>query len=166
MILVEDQISVIIDFHGYSYLKYILQMMVQRVLAAKDLTNAQAGCLMCGVIKLLPLFVLVMPGLISRIMYPSESSWGWWQWRSQNDQHIVFPLDDVACSSPARCQAVCESPFSCSNIAYPKLVLGLMPAGHSLLSKVDSSTLGHLNATDNDTECIISHNTVKYEKIE
>ncbi|KAF7238307.1 hypothetical protein EG68_11273 [Paragonimus skrjabini miyazakii] len=45
------------------------QMMVQRVLAAKSLSHAQGGTLMAGVIKQLPLFVLVIPGMISRILY-------------------------------------------------------------------------------------------------
>ncbi|KAF8565729.1 hypothetical protein P879_09913 [Paragonimus westermani] len=45
------------------------QMMVQRVLAAKSLSHAQGGTLMAGVIKQLPLFIMVMPGMISRVLY-------------------------------------------------------------------------------------------------
>ena len=40
-----------------------------------------------------------------------------------------FYVDEVGCADPAVCQAVCENPVGCSNIAYPKLVLELMPAG-------------------------------------
>ena len=46
--------------------------MVQRVLAAKDLSNAQGGCMFCGWIKVLPLFAMVMPGMISRVLYPGK----------------------------------------------------------------------------------------------
>ncbi len=30
---------------------------------------------------------------------------------------------------PDICQAVCQNPVGCSNIAYPRLVLGIMPEG-------------------------------------
>ena len=41
--------------------------------------------------------------------------------------HIIS--DDIACSSREACLAVCGNPVGCSNIAYPKLVLELMPTG-------------------------------------
>ena len=37
--------------------------------------------------------------------------------------------DEVACVEPEICHKVCNNPISCSNIAYPKLVLELMPSG-------------------------------------
>jgi len=37
--------------------------------------------------------------------------------------------DEVACSDPDVCFEVCQNKLGCSNIAYPKLVLELMPAG-------------------------------------
>ncbi|KAK4469014.1 hypothetical protein MN116_000159, partial [Schistosoma mekongi] len=46
------------------------QMMVQRVLAAKSLSHAQGATLMAGLIKQLPLFLMVIPGMISRILFP------------------------------------------------------------------------------------------------
>lgn len=49
------------------------QVIVQRVLAARSLSHAQGATLMAGFIKILPLFVMVMPGMISRVLYPSES---------------------------------------------------------------------------------------------
>ena len=39
-----------------------------------------------------------------------------------------FP-DQVACVDPDICFSVCQSRAGCTNIAYPKLVLGLMPSG-------------------------------------
>lgn len=41
------------------------QFIVQRVLAAKDETNARRGTLFAGYLKLLPLFIFVIPGVIA-----------------------------------------------------------------------------------------------------
>ncbi|HEY7500572.1 MAG TPA: sodium:solute symporter [Vicinamibacterales bacterium] len=46
------------------------QMIVQRVLGAKSETDARAGALLCGFLKITPVFVLVLPGLIARALYP------------------------------------------------------------------------------------------------
>ena len=43
--------------------------MVQRTLAAKSLSHAQGGTLFAGYIKILPLFMMVIPGMISRALY-------------------------------------------------------------------------------------------------
>lgn len=32
----------------------------------------EAGCLLCGYLKLLPMFLMVMPGMISRILYTGK----------------------------------------------------------------------------------------------
>ncbi|GBM55505.1 Sodium/glucose cotransporter 1, partial [Araneus ventricosus] len=83
------------------------QVIVQRVLSAKDLSHAKGGCVLAGYLKILPLFLLVLPGMASRILFPNE----------------------VACSNPDACEEICGSRLGCTNIAYPKLVLTLMPAG-------------------------------------
>jgi sodium/myo-inositol cotransporter 3 len=83
------------------------QIMVQKVLSAKSLSDAQGATIFCGWIKVLPLFLIVIPGMISRVLYP----------------------DEVGCVDPEICQAVCQNSVSCSNIAFPKLVLGIMPEG-------------------------------------
>ena len=46
------------------------QMIVQRVLGAKTEEDARGGALFCGLLKVLPVFVLVLPGLIARALYP------------------------------------------------------------------------------------------------
>ncbi|XP_018431401.1 PREDICTED: sodium/glucose cotransporter 2-like, partial [Nanorana parkeri] len=81
------------------------QVIVQRCLAARSLTHVKLGCVLCGYLKILPMFLMVMPGMISRVLYP----------------------DEVACVVPEECQRICSSPIGCSNIAYPKLVVALMP---------------------------------------
>jgi len=47
------------------------QMIVQRVLGAKSEAHARAGAILCGALKILPVFVLVLPGLIARALYPT-----------------------------------------------------------------------------------------------
>ncbi|XP_004773857.1 sodium/glucose cotransporter 2 isoform X3 [Mustela nigripes] len=83
------------------------QVIVQRCLAGKSLTHIKAGCILCGYLKLMPMFLMVMPGMISRILYP----------------------DEVACVVPEVCKRVCGTEVGCSNIAYPRLVVKLMPNG-------------------------------------
>uniref|UniRef100_A0A2K5PAN3 Sodium/glucose cotransporter 2 n=1 Tax=Cebus imitator TaxID=2715852 RepID=A0A2K5PAN3_CEBIM len=83
------------------------QVIVQRCLAGKSLTHIKAGCILCGYLKLTPMFLMVMPGMISRVLYP----------------------DEVACVVPEVCRRVCGTEVGCSNIAYPRLVVKLMPRG-------------------------------------
>jgi sodium/myo-inositol cotransporter 3 len=85
------------------------QMMVQRTLAAKSLSHAQGGTLLAGYIKILPLFMIIIPGMISRVLFK----------------------DRVACSDPETCMKVCDSKNGCSNIAYPLLIMELMPVGNT-----------------------------------
>ena len=37
--------------------------------------------------------------------------------------------NQVGCVDPDVCQEICHNPAGCSNIAYPRLVLGIMPEG-------------------------------------
>ncbi|XP_078325309.1 sodium/myo-inositol cotransporter 2-like isoform X3 [Crassostrea virginica] len=83
------------------------QVIVQRALAGKTFDHAKAGTVLCAFIKILPLFLLVFPGMVSRILFP----------------------DTVGCADPEVCMSVCGSESGCSNIAYPTLVINLMPAG-------------------------------------
>ncbi|CAM4414384.1 sodium/myo-inositol cotransporter [Lepidochelys kempii] len=83
------------------------QVIVQRVLAAKNIAHAKGSTLMAGFLKLLPMFIIVIPGMISRILF----------------------ADDIACISPEHCMQVCGSRAGCSNIAYPRLVMKLVPVG-------------------------------------
>ncbi|MBI3951953.1 MAG: sodium/solute symporter [Acidobacteria bacterium] len=48
------------------------QVIVQRVLAAKDEGQAKAGAVLAGFLKILPVFMLVVPGMIARALYPGE----------------------------------------------------------------------------------------------
>ncbi|XP_030283608.1 sodium/myo-inositol cotransporter [Sparus aurata] len=83
------------------------QVIVQRVLAAKNIAHAKGSTLMAGFLKILPMFLIVIPGMISRILF----------------------ADEIACIGPEHCMAVCGSQAGCSNIAYPRLVMAVMPVG-------------------------------------
>ncbi|TPP57400.1 Sodium:myo inositol cotransporter, partial [Fasciola gigantica] len=96
------------------------QMMVQRALAAKSLSHAQGATLLAGLIKQLPLFIIVIPGMISRTLFP----------------------DIIACASGTDCLRICGQQNGCSNLAYPKLVVGIMPSGlRGLMLAVMSAAL-------------------------
>ena len=41
--------------------------------------------------------------------------------------------DDVGCVTPSECLRACGAEIGCSNIAYPKLVMELMPIGEALV---------------------------------
>uniref|UniRef100_K1RFI5 Sodium/myo-inositol cotransporter 2 n=1 Tax=Magallana gigas TaxID=29159 RepID=K1RFI5_MAGGI len=83
------------------------QVIVQRTLAAKSIAHARAATILAGYLKFLPLFLIIMPGMISRVLY-SET---------------------VACADPETCLRVCDNAAGCSNVAYPQLILGLAPIG-------------------------------------
>ena len=44
------------------------QTIVQRVLGAKDENHARLGSLFCGFIKILPVFIFVLPGLMAYVL--------------------------------------------------------------------------------------------------
>lgn len=47
------------------------QVIVQRVLSAKDEGHAKAGTIFAGFLKVLPVFILVLPGLIAFALFPN-----------------------------------------------------------------------------------------------
>ncbi|XP_003791100.2 sodium/glucose cotransporter 5 isoform X1 [Otolemur garnettii] len=83
------------------------QVIVQRSLSARDLNHARAGSILASYLKMLPMGVIIMPGMISRALFP----------------------DEVGCVVPSECVRACGAEVGCSNIAYPKLVMELMPTG-------------------------------------
>ncbi|WP_022836210.1 sodium:solute symporter [Salisaeta longa] len=49
------------------------QYIIQRVLGAKDLDNARWGAMLGGALKILPLFIMVLPGAFALELYPNLS---------------------------------------------------------------------------------------------
>jgi solute:Na+ symporter, SSS family len=46
------------------------QYIVQRLLSAKSINDARKGTLLAALLKILPIFILVLPGLIAVVLYP------------------------------------------------------------------------------------------------
>ncbi|KAK3099728.1 hypothetical protein FSP39_008619 [Pinctada imbricata] len=106
------------------------QIIVQRTLSAKNMVHAKAGSLLGAALKLTGFLLFVIPGMIARIKYREE----------------------VACSSPEVCYEFCKNKAGCSNVAYPLLVLRMLPAGlrglmlAALLAALMSSLTSILNS--------------------
>ena len=73
------------------------QVIVQRCLSAKNMSHVKAGCVMCGYLKLLPMFLMVMPGMISRILYTGDTFC--WTQRSlsliSDSESLLKPLSSL-----------------------------------------------------------------------
>lgn len=112
------------------------QVIVQRALSAKNMVHAKAGCVMAGYLKLLPMYLLVIPGMAARVLFP----------------------DLVACSSPERCREVCDNENGCTNIAYPLLVVKLMPVGARgmMLSVMLAALMSSLTSIFNSSSTIFT----------
>ncbi|KAM7392989.1 hypothetical protein PAMA_007891 [Pampus argenteus] len=112
------------------------QVIVQRCLSAKNLSHVKAGCILCGYLKVLPMFLMVFPGMISRILY----------------------TDEVACVEPAQCEKFCGASVGCTNVAYPKLVVDLMPDGLRglMLSVMLASLMSSLTSIFNSASTLFT----------
>lgn len=83
------------------------QVIVQRNLAAKTMSHSKGACVIASYLKLLPFVLFTLPGMISRILYPNK----------------------IACATPDLCKLHCNDPAGCTNVAYPTLVMELLPEG-------------------------------------
>uniref|UniRef100_A0A3B4AUN3 Sodium/mannose cotransporter SLC5A10 n=1 Tax=Periophthalmus magnuspinnatus TaxID=409849 RepID=A0A3B4AUN3_9GOBI len=83
------------------------QVIVQRSLSAKNISHVKGASILAAYLKFLPFIFIILPGMISRALYP----------------------DSVGCVDPEECVRVCGAEVGCSNIAFPKLVIELMPSG-------------------------------------
>uniref|UniRef100_A0A3B4G0P4 Sodium/glucose cotransporter 2 n=1 Tax=Pundamilia nyererei TaxID=303518 RepID=A0A3B4G0P4_9CICH len=112
------------------------QVIVQRCLSAKSLSHVKGGCILCGYLKILPMFLMVFPGMISRILYTGE----------------------CACVDPDECEKHCGTRVGCSNIAYPKLVVELMPKGLRglMLSVMLASLMSSLTSIFNSASTLFT----------
>ncbi|NXK46745.1 SC5A1 protein, partial [Chauna torquata] len=112
------------------------QVIVQRCLSGKNMSHVKAGCIVCGYLKLLPMFLIVMPGMISRILY----------------------TDVVACVVPEICQKACGTAVGCTNVAYPKMVVELMPNGLRglMLSVMLASLMSSLTSIFNSASTLFT----------
>lgn len=49
------------------------QVMVQRVLATENVEEAQKGCIFAGWLKILPMYIMVLPGVVAGVLFPEET---------------------------------------------------------------------------------------------
>ncbi|XP_045202821.1 sodium/glucose cotransporter 4-like [Mercenaria mercenaria] len=112
------------------------QLMVQRCLSAKNLAHAKGGTLFASALKFLSFPMFVLPGMISRILY----------------------TDEVACADPDDCTEICGSPSGCSNIAYPLLVLRILPVGIRglMLAALLSAIMSTLTSVFNSASSLVT----------
>ncbi|KAH9283445.1 Sodium/glucose cotransporter 1 [Echinococcus granulosus] len=112
------------------------QVIVQRCLAAKNMIHAKAGIVLAMFIKMLPLWLMVIPGMAARILF----------------------ADTVACGDANLCQKICSKVAGCTDIAYPSLVLNLLPSGARglMLSVMMASLVSSLTSIFNSTSTIFT----------
>ena len=48
------------------------QVIVQRALASKDMSHAKGACILAGYLKLLPLFIMIFPGMAARVLFTDD----------------------------------------------------------------------------------------------
>uniref|UniRef100_H0W482 Uncharacterized protein n=1 Tax=Cavia porcellus TaxID=10141 RepID=H0W482_CAVPO len=114
------------------------QVSVLRALAGKNISHIKIGFILYGYLKLLPMFLVVMPGMISRTFYP----------------------DQVACVVPSECEKHCGAKHSCSPVAYPRLVISLLPTGLQglMLAAVCATIISSLTSAFNSISALFTMN--------
>ena len=128
--------TVLRTFFGAIWFWCSNQMIVQRSLAAKNIVHAKGASLLASILKLTPMLIMVLPGMISRALFPNE----------------------VACSTPETCLEVCGNEMGCSNIAYPKLVTELLPQGLRglLVAAMIAAVISSLTSAFNSSSSLFS----------
>ncbi|KAK7455062.1 hypothetical protein BaRGS_00039533, partial [Batillaria attramentaria] len=90
----------------------INSVIVQRALAGKTFDHSKMGCILCGYLKMLPLFLLVFPGMIARILF----------------------TDTVGCSDPDVCMEVCGSRTGARGMMLAVMMSALMSSLTSIFN--------------------------------
>src|SRR5689334_19285961 len=103
------------------------QVIVQRVLSAKDEGHARAGTIFAGFLKILPVFILVLPGLIAFALY--------------RDAFIVR-----------------DGQVQNGDIAYPMLVINLLPAGlvGVMIAALMAALMGAMSSVFNSASTLVT----------
>ncbi|RXG64241.1 Sodium/glucose cotransporter 4 [Armadillidium vulgare] len=112
------------------------QVIVQRTLASKNLSHAKAGCILASYIKIFPMFILILPGMAARVLFP----------------------DRIGCTDPEECKAICGNEGGCTNIAYIELVVRLMPSGLAglMVSVMMAAVMSSLTSIFNSSSTIFT----------
>jgi SSS family solute:Na+ symporter len=104
------------------------QVIVQRVLSAKDEGHAKAGTIFAGFLKILPVFILVLPGLIAFALY-------------RNMFHVTP-----------------EGQVLNGDIAYPTLVINLLPTGlvGLMIAALLAALMGAMSSVFNSASTLVT----------
>src|SRR5467141_4309102 len=104
------------------------QVIVQRVLSAKDEGHAKAATIFAGFLKILPVFMLVLPGLIAFALYPDMFHIG------ANGQVLN------------------------GDIAYPTLIINLLPTGlvGLMIAALLAALMGAMSSVFNSASTLVT----------
>lgn len=104
------------------------QVIVQRVLSARDEGHAKAATIFAGFLKILPVFMLVLPGLIALALYRDLFSFG--------------PKGEVLNG----------------DIAYPTLVINLLPSGlvGVMIAALLAALMGAMSSVFNSASTLVT----------
>ncbi len=104
------------------------QVIVQRVLSARDEGHAKAGTIFAGFLKVLPVFMLVLPGLIAFALY--------------RDLFKIGPQGQV---------------FN-GDIAYPTLIINLLPTGlvGLMIAALLAALMGAMSSVFNSASTLVT----------
>ncbi len=104
------------------------QVMVQRVLSAKNEGNAKAATIFAGFLKILPVFILVLPGLIAMALYRDLFKFG-------PDGQVLN-----------------------GDIAYPTLIVNLLPSGlvGVMIAALLAALMGSMSAVFNSASTLVT----------
>ena len=99
------------------------QMIVQITLSARDLSNAKLGCVGAALLKIFPVFLMVIPGFVhlNLIIQRLIETLGM-------ISRTLWP-NDIACQTAEECLRACGAESGCTNVAYPTLVMRILPNG-------------------------------------
>lgn len=103
------------------------QELVQRVLSAKNTDHAKGGTVLAGFLKLLPVFIITVPGIVARAFYERckmEDSAGYYLSGniSETEESPGFNHNYAWCSTDL---TIGEN----ANKAYPYLIIYEFPTG-------------------------------------
>ncbi len=104
------------------------QVMVQRVLSAKSESHAKAATVFAGFLKILPVFVLVLPGLIALALYRDLFKFG-------ADGQVLN-----------------------GDIAYPTLIINLLPSGlvGLMIAALLAALMGAMSSVFNSASTLVT----------
>lgn len=104
------------------------QVMVQRVLSAKNEAHAKAATIFAGFLKILPVFILVLPGLIALALYRDLFKFG-------PDGQVLN-----------------------GDIAYPTLIVNLLPSGlvGLMIAALLAALMGAMSSVFNSASTLVT----------